>query len=108
VLFGLGETLLAPSLAPMVNDIAPERLRGHYNGAYTLAMTSGFIAGPLLTGIAFAAGLASLLLVLLAALCGAAAIIARRLERHLQSGANLAPRAVTEPRPALVAEPATA
>jgi MFS family permease len=107
-LFGLGETLLAPSLAPMVNDIAPERLRGHYNGAYTLAMTSGFIAGPLLTGIAFAAGLASLLLVLLAALCGAAAIIARRLERHLQSGANLSPRAVTEPRPALVAEPATA
>jgi MFS family permease len=108
VLFGVGETLLAPSLPPMVNDIAPERLRGHYNGAYTLAMTSGFIAGPLLTGIAFAAGLASLLLVLLAALCGAAAITARGLERHLQSAANLAPRAVTEPRPALVAKPATA
>jgi MFS family permease len=91
VLFGVGETLLAPSLAPMVNDIAPERLRGHYNGAYTLAWTSGFIAGPLITGIAFAAGLASLLLVLLAALCGAAAIGARRLEPHLAPAANVVP-----------------
>jgi MFS family permease len=108
VLFGVGETLLSPSLAPMVNDIAPGRLRGHYNGAYTLAWTSGFIAGPLVTGIAFAAGLANLLLVLLAALCGAAAIAARRLEPHLPPAANRVPRAATEPRPALTAEPATA
>jgi MFS family permease len=108
VLFGVGETLLSPSLAPMVNDIAPERLRGHYNGAYTLAWTSGFIAGPLVTGLAFAAGLADLLLVLLAALCGAAAIAARRLEPHLAPAANLVPGAATEPRLALVAEPATA
>jgi MFS family permease len=108
VLFAVGETLLSPSLTPMVNDIAPERLRGRYNGAYTLAWTSGFIAGPLVTGVAFAAGLANLLMVLLAALCGAAAIAARRLEAHLAPAANVAPAAATKRRPILAAEPATA
>jgi MFS family permease len=108
VLFGVGETLLAPSLAPMVNDLAPERLRGHYNGAFTLAWTSGFIAGPLVTGMAFAAGLADLLLVLLAALCGAAAVGARRLELHLRPDANVVPHAVSRRRLVVAAEPATA
>jgi MFS family permease len=108
VLFGVGETLLAPSLAPMVNDLAPERLRGHYNGAFTLAWTSGFIAGPLVTGMAFAAGLANLLLVLLAALCGAAAVGARRLELHLRPDANVVPHAVSGRRLVVAAEPATA
>jgi MFS family permease len=88
-LFGVGETLLAPSLAPIVNDIASEGLRGRYNGAYTLAWTGGFIAGPLLAGLALAAGLASVLLLALAVLCGAAAAGARSLERHLAPAANL-------------------
>src|SRR6185437_3225192 len=46
VLFGLGETLLSPTVPAMVNDLAPDRLRGRYNGAYSLAWTVGFIAGP--------------------------------------------------------------
>jgi hypothetical protein len=44
--------------------------------------------------------------VLLAALCGAAAIAARRLEPHVAPAANVVP--ATEPGLALVAEPATA
>ena len=88
-IFGIGETLLSPSLAPIVNDIASEPLRGRYNGAFTLAWSSGFVAGPLVAGVACAAGLASALLLALAAMCGLAAVAARRLERHLSPAANL-------------------
>ncbi len=46
----LAETLLTPSLAPIVNDLAPDRLRGRYNGIFVLAYTTGFTVGPALAG----------------------------------------------------------
>src|ERR1700736_3668037 len=42
-IFALGETLLSPALPPLVNDLAPDRLRGRYNAVNTLALTTGFI-----------------------------------------------------------------
>ena len=50
VVFAIGETLLSPTLAPMVNDLAPDELRGRYNGVSTLAWTTGYMAGPVLGG----------------------------------------------------------
>jgi MFS family permease len=46
----LAETLLSPALAPIVNDLAPEHLRGRYNGTFVLAYTAGFAIGPALAG----------------------------------------------------------
>jgi MFS family permease len=89
VVLGLGETALAPIMPALVNDLAPERLRGRYNGAFALAWTTGFIAGPLLAGPALAAGLGDALLVVLVAACGLAVIAARRLERTLPPALNL-------------------
>ena len=91
VLLAVGETLLSPTLPPLVNDLAPERLRGRYNGLYTLAWTSGFAAGPAIGGGALASGLATPLLLGLVAGCGAAALGALRLERRLPPAANLVP-----------------
>jgi MFS family permease len=58
VTFAVGETLLASTLAPLVNDLAKDELRGRYNGAQALAWTSGFIAGPALGGLALSGGFA--------------------------------------------------
>lgn len=46
----LGETLVSPALGPIVNDLAPDHLRGHYNGTFVLAFTTGFVLAPTLAG----------------------------------------------------------
>jgi MFS family permease len=83
VLLAAGETALAPTVPALVNALAPDALRGRYNGALALAFTTGFIAGPLLASAAIASGLGAALPGALAAACGLAALAARRLRRHL-------------------------
>jgi MFS family permease len=53
---GLGETFLSPALGPLVNEMAPEHLRGRYNAVDTFVLSAGSILGPLLAGWALAAG----------------------------------------------------
>jgi MFS family permease len=89
VVFAIGETLLSPTMPAIANDLAPEALRGRYNGIYTLAWTTGFATGPLVAGLAFGAGLGQVFLVALIAGCGAAALGARALERRLPASANV-------------------
>jgi MFS family permease len=48
---GLGETLLAPALGPLVNELAPEALRGRYNAVDSLVLSLGTLAGPLMAGL---------------------------------------------------------
>jgi MFS family permease len=88
VVFGLGETLLSPTVPAIVNDLAPDRLRGRYNGAYGLAWTVGFIAGPPVAGLALAARHGHALFVGFVVLLGIAAFGAIRLERHLPAQMN--------------------
>ena len=93
VVFAVGETLLSPSLAPMVNDLAPDDLRGRYNGVYTLAWTTGFAAGPAIAGVSFGAGADReffLGLIVVLALIGAGASL---LGRHLPPAVNRVPAA---------------
>ncbi|MFE1772850.1 MFS transporter [Streptomyces sp. NPDC059008] len=87
VVFGIGETLLAPTAPAITNDIAPEALRGRYNGGMTLAYTTGFLAGPAVGGFALA-GLGSSWFAVVAVLCGAGVLLALRLERGLPLAAN--------------------
>jgi MFS family permease len=88
VLFGLGETLLSPTVPAIVNDLAPDRLRGRYNGAYSLAWTGGYIAGPALAGFALAADHAHALFVGLILGLAVAGAGAWRLERWLPTQVN--------------------
>ncbi|WP_369275865.1 MFS transporter [Streptomyces sp. R11] len=89
--FALGEVLLAPTLPALVNDIAPERLRGRYNGAHTLAYTVGFVVGPLLSASALGNGETVLLLVGLTSVCLATVPLIYVLERRLNPAVNLTP-----------------
>jgi MFS family permease len=89
VVFALGETLLAPSQAALVNDLAPDDLRGRYNGLYTLAWTTGFAVGPVVAGMALDAGNGTTLFGGLIATCGLAALAAARLARHLPTAVHV-------------------
>lgn len=88
VIFAVGETLLSPSLAPLVNDLATDELRGRYNGLYTLAWTTGFAAGPVIAGAALGAGDGEALLVGLTIACALATLAAWRLGQHLTPVVN--------------------
>jgi MFS family permease len=99
MLLGVGETLVSPTIPPLVNDLAPAPLRGRYNGTHTLAWTSGFLTGPLVAGTMLAAGLGGPLLIGLAGACALAGLGALRLERRLPPRINLV-------GPAVAAKPA--
>ncbi|MFJ7305186.1 MDR family MFS transporter [Streptomyces sp. NPDC099088] len=94
--FALGETLLAPSLPALVNDLAPEKLRGSYNGALALAYTVGFTAGPLVSGWSIGHGRTTVLLVGLAAACVVTLPLAYGLEGHIADAVNRIPGAPSE------------
>jgi MFS family permease len=80
---------LAPSQAALINDLAPDDLRGRYNGLYTLAWTTGFLLGPVVAASALAAGRAGPLFAGLIVACGIAALGALRLRSHLPAGTDL-------------------
>jgi len=89
VVFALGETLLAPSQAALANDLAPDHLRGRYNGLYALAWTTGLAVGPAIAGVTLRSGNGTLLFAGLIAGCGLGAMAAARLSRHLPAQINL-------------------
>jgi MFS family permease len=77
----LGETLISPALAPIVNDLAPDHLRGRYNGTFVLAYTVGFAVGPVLAGGGLRIGDGTPYFVFLVAGCVVACAWALRLGR---------------------------
>jgi MFS family permease len=99
VVFGLGECLVSPTVPAMLNDLAPDALRGRYNAAYSFTFSAGHIAGPALAGWFLGARLGEEWFALLAITCVAVIPLVRNLERHVPEGANR----VTEE--ALPAEP---
>ena len=88
VVFALAETLLSPTIPAIVNDLAPDHLRGRYNGASTLAWTTGFFTGPLLAGIALDYNAGTTLFAALAVTALAISYAATRLTRHLPPELN--------------------
>jgi len=88
--FAVGETALSPTVPAIVNDIAPEHLRGRYNAGSTLAYTTGFLFGPVITGLTIGHGYATALLAGLIVACCLAAVLARGLARWLPASANRA------------------
>ena len=88
VTFGVAEAFLAPALTPIVSDLAPSALAGRYNGLYTLAWTSGFLAGPAIGSLSLGAAGGTPLFAGLIAGCALAAAGTARLRRHLPATAN--------------------
>lgn len=86
--FGLGETLLSPSLPAIVNDLAPERARGRYVAVYSTSWQIGPMIGPVIAGAALAAGHGAPLLFGLAVACALAWPAAVACERLIPAAAN--------------------
>ncbi|MDO0927039.1 MFS transporter [Streptomyces sp. TG1A-8] len=49
-LFGLGEAMLSPTLAPLVADLSPEGMAGQYNSAFALVKQLALAVGPAVGG----------------------------------------------------------
>ena len=50
MVFAIGETLQGPTQAPLVADLAPERLRGRYFALGAMSWSAGSILGPAVGG----------------------------------------------------------
>jgi len=99
--FALGETLLQPTMPAIVNDLAPDHLRGRYNGLTSGCFQAASILGPIVAGFMIGHGLHLEYLVLLVAGCGLVAWLSvARLEGELDDRANgLLARTTAVPTP---------
>ena len=87
--FGLGETLLQPTVPVIVNDLAPDHLRGRYNAVSSGAFQLAAVVAPPVAGWLIGHGLATGYIAALvggAALLGAIAVL--RLEPQLPLRVN--------------------
>ena len=49
-LFGLGEAMLSPTVAPLVADLAPSGMAGQYNSVFALVKQLALAVGPAVGG----------------------------------------------------------
>lgn len=87
-LFGLGETLLQPTLPAITNDMAPDHLRGRVNAAQSTAFMSGGVIGPVVAGVLLDRGLAGAFIAVVLAGLGLIAWLFLRLERIISPEVN--------------------
>ncbi|HEX5860480.1 MAG TPA: MFS transporter [Nocardioides sp.] len=100
--FALGETLLQPTVPAIVNDLAPDHLRGRYNAVNAGAFQAGAIAGPVVAGVLLDRALPAAFVALLVACCAAMAVMALVVERLITPAVN----GIDEP-PVISADPTT-
>lgn len=81
--FAIGETMWSPTAPALLNDLAPEHLRGRYNAFQSVLFGVSGALGPLLTGLFLSARLGGVWTATLAVGCLLAATIALRLRRQL-------------------------
>ena len=82
-LFGIGETFWAPVAPAIVNDLAPEELRGRYNALQGMTWTVGSIAGPATAGLLIGNDLEHIWVGLVVGGTALAAVSFLSLRRHL-------------------------
>ena len=87
--FALGETLLQPTIPALVNDLAPDHLRGRYNALSSGAFQLAAVIAPAISGVLIGQALGEVyigLLVVGSLLCGALAVL--EVERQLEPSVN--------------------
>ncbi|WP_345504595.1 MFS transporter [Streptomyces racemochromogenes] len=80
-LFGIGEAMLSPTLAPLVADLAPEGSVGQYNSAFALVKQMALALGPL--GVPLGAGIPMLYIGVFVLVSLGISVLALRLGRRL-------------------------
>ena len=81
--FALGETLSGPIMPSLINDLAPENLRGRYNAVQSIVWGVSGALGAAVAGVMLGAGLTTAWFVLVVSGCLVAAVLALRLRGHL-------------------------
>jgi MFS family permease len=84
--FAIGETMWSPTAPALLNDLAPEHLRGRYNAFQSVLWGVSGALGPLLTGVFLSSGQGALWVLTLTLGCLLAALLALRLREHLTPG----------------------
>jgi MFS family permease len=82
-LFGFGEALLAPTVGPLVAELAQAPMLGRYNSAFALVKQSALALGPAFGGVVAGAGLFSEYIGVLIGCSLLIVVLAVRLGRHL-------------------------
>ena len=86
--FGLGETMLQPISSAMINDLAPDHLRGRYNALGSLMFSAAFVVGPVVASVLIARNLGPVYIAFLIGGCALLAIIALWVERRIPAHVN--------------------
>jgi MFS family permease len=89
--FALGETLMQPTIPALVNDLAPDHLRGRYNALSAGAFSLAAIIAPAVAGWLIGHSLGSAYIVMLVVGCAAVVWVSLRLECKLPAGVNGVP-----------------
>ena len=77
---------MQPTIPALVNDLAPDHLRGRYNAVSTAAFSLAAIIAPVIAGWLIGHGLGDLYIGQLVVGCGAVVLVAIRLERDAAAG----------------------
>ncbi|AIA04469.1 hypothetical protein DC74_3981 [Streptomyces noursei] len=107
-LFGIGESLLSPTVSPLVADLAPASLIGQYNSAFALVKQMALAVGPAVGALMIGHGMHVAYIVMLIACAVGISVLALRLGRMLSPAQDQPHRAVTLPPQRVEAEPVTA
>ncbi|MHC0434291.1 MFS transporter [Streptomyces sp. O3] len=91
-LFGLGEAMLSPTVAPLVADLAPDGMVGRYNSAFALVKQLALAVGPAVGG-PMGASLHGPYIVTFVLFSLAITVLALRLGRRLSPGQDWPHRA---------------
>jgi MFS family permease len=102
-LFGLGETFMAPSLAPLVNTLAPEEIRGRANALTSGMYSVAFVVSPAISAAFIASGLGGLWIGLLGFGGLTVTFTSLRLGRRLTRSQDVAQDPAPEPEGELAA-----
>jgi len=88
VLFGLGETMLQPTVPAIVNDLASDRDRGRFNAVSAGAFQVGAITAPIVAGFLLSRHLGGLFIGIIIAGLAGVAVLALALERQITPQVN--------------------
>lgn len=92
MLFGVGEALLAPTLGPIIADLAPAHLLGSYNAAFALVKQVAIAMGPAAGVLLVGAGLPAEYIAVMAGCTVLIVVLAVRLRTQLTGAEDNAVR----------------
>jgi len=87
--FALGETLLQPTIPALVNDLAPDHLRGRYNALSSGAFQLAAVIAPAVSGVLISQALGEVYIgILVAGSIAVGAVAVMRVEPQLEPRVN--------------------